>query len=86
MACGAPVLTSRSSSLAEIGEGAALLADPTDEKALADALHALATDAALRDRLRTLGLERARSFSWERTGRETVAAYQEAYDEVRRRP
>jgi glycosyltransferase involved in cell wall biosynthesis len=86
MACGTPVLTSRSSSLAEIGEGAALLADPTDEKALADALHALATDPALRARLRTLGLERARSFSWERTGRETVAAYQEVYDEVRRRP
>jgi glycosyltransferase involved in cell wall biosynthesis len=86
MACGTPVLTSRSSSLAEIGEGAALLADPTDEKALAGALHALATDAGLRENLRTLGLERARAFSWERTGRETAAAYQEVYEEVRRRP
>jgi len=86
MACGTPVLTSRSSSLAEIGEGAALLADPTDEKALAAALHALATDAGLRERLRAQGLERARTFSWERTGRETVAAYQEVYEEVRRRP
>ena len=86
MACGTPVLTSRSSSLAEIGEGAALLADPTDERALAGALHALATDAALREKLRALGLERARAFSWERTGRETVAAYQEVYEEVRRRP
>ena len=86
MACGTPVLTSRSSSLAEIGEGAALLADPMDEKALADALHALATDAELRATLRARGLERARTFSWERTGRETVAAYREVYDEVRRRP
>jgi glycosyltransferase involved in cell wall biosynthesis len=86
MACGTPVLTSRSSSLAEIGEGAALLADPTDEKALAEALHALATDEGLRAKLRALGLERARTFSWERTGRETVAAYQEVYEEVRRRP
>jgi glycosyltransferase involved in cell wall biosynthesis len=86
MACGTPVLTSRSSSLAEIAEGAALLVDPTDEKALADALHALATDEGLRNRLRAQGLERARAFSWERTGRETVAAYQEVYDEVRRRP
>jgi glycosyltransferase involved in cell wall biosynthesis len=85
MSCGTPVLTSRSSSLEEIGEGAALLADPTDEKALAEALHALATDDALRANLRRLGLERARAFSWERTGRETVAAYQEVYDEVRRR-
>lgn len=86
MACGTPVLTSRSSSLAEIAEGAALLADPTDERALAEALHALATDEGLRKTLRAQGLERARAFSWERTGRETVAAYQEVYDEVRRRP
>ena len=86
MACGTPVLTSRSSSLAEIAEGAALLADPTDEKALADALHALATDEGLRASLRARGLERARAFSWQRTGRETVEAYQEVYDEVRRRP
>ena len=86
MACGTPVLTSRSSSLAEIGEGAALLADPADEKALAEALHALATDEPLRGRLRALGLERARAFSWERTGRETAAAYREVYEEVRRRP
>jgi glycosyltransferase involved in cell wall biosynthesis len=87
MACGTPVLTSRSSSLAEIGgEGAALLADPSDEKALADGLVALATDEALRTRLRARGLERARDFSWERTGRETAAVYQEVYDEVRRRP
>jgi len=86
MACGTPVLTSRSSSLAEIGEGAALLADPADEKGLADALLSLATDEGLRERLRALGLERARAFSWERTGRETVEAYREVYDEVRRRP
>jgi glycosyltransferase involved in cell wall biosynthesis len=86
MACGTPVLTSRSSSLSEIAEGAALLVDPADEKGLAEALRALATDGGLRARLRALGLERARAFSWERTGRETVAAYQEVYDEVRRRP
>jgi glycosyltransferase involved in cell wall biosynthesis len=86
MACGTPVLTSRSSSLSEIACGAALLADPEDEQGLAEALRALATDEALRARLRALGLERARAFSWERTGRETVAAYGEVYDEVRRRP
>jgi glycosyltransferase involved in cell wall biosynthesis len=86
MACGTPVLTSRCSSLAEIGEGAALLVDPTDERALAEALCALATDEPLRSKLRAAGLQRARSFSWERTGRETAAAYRDVYDEVRRRP
>jgi glycosyltransferase involved in cell wall biosynthesis len=78
MSCGAPVLTSRSSSMAEIGAGAALLADPGDEAALADGMHALATDRALRGDLRARGLRRAAAFSWDRTARETVAAYQEA--------
>jgi glycosyltransferase involved in cell wall biosynthesis len=83
MACGTPVLTSRSSSLAEIGEGAALLVDPHDERAIADGLEALATDRVLHARLAAEGRKRAQSYSWERTGRETVAAYREAYDEAR---
>jgi len=83
MACGAPVLTSNTSSLVEIGEGAALLVDPHDERAIADGLMALATDPALRQRLIAQGRQRATTYSWERTGRETVAAYLEAYDEAR---
>jgi glycosyltransferase involved in cell wall biosynthesis len=78
MACGTPVLTSRSSSLAEIGEGAALLVDPRDEEEMAEALSALATRAALREDLRARGRARAAEFTWERTARETVAAYRDA--------
>ena len=85
MACGTPVLTSRSSSLTEIADGAALLADPLDEAALADGLRALATDDALRADLRARGLRRAASFSWERTGRETAEAYREAWEDRRGR-
>jgi glycosyltransferase involved in cell wall biosynthesis len=78
MACGAPVLTSRSSSLAEIGEGAALLVDPRDETEMAEGLRTLATRAELREDLRRRGRARAAEFSWERTARETMAAYREA--------
>jgi glycosyltransferase involved in cell wall biosynthesis len=78
MACGTPVLTSRSSSLAEIGAGAALLVDPRDEGALADGLRTLGEDGALRADLSARGLARAGEFSWERTARETLAAYREA--------
>lgn len=85
MACGTPVLTSRGSSLEEISEGAALLVDPLDEAALASGLEALATDEELRRGLGARGRERAAQYSWERTGRETVAAYQEAYEEARAR-
>jgi glycosyltransferase involved in cell wall biosynthesis len=84
MACGAPVLTSRSSSLTEIAEGAAVLVDPLDEKALAEAFAALAADAGLRRELRARGLARAATFTWDRTGRETVEAYREVYEELRR--
>lgn len=78
MSCGAPVLTSNTTSLAEIGEGAALLVDPLDTKALADGLRSLAQDPALRERLRTLGFARAASFSWRETGRRTLEAYRRA--------
>jgi glycosyltransferase involved in cell wall biosynthesis len=78
MACGTPVLTSRGSSLQEIGAGAALLVDPQREEAIADALVALASDATLRAQLRERGRRRAAEFSWDRTARETVAAYREA--------
>lgn len=85
MACGTPVLTSRSSSLAEIAEGSALLVDPEDETALAEGLRALSGDPELRRALAHRGLERAAAYSWERTGRETVAAYRAVYEETRAR-
>ncbi len=80
MACGAPVLTSASSSMAEVAEGAALLVDPTDVDAIAEGLHALATDASLRQDLRERGKRRVSAYSWERTGRETAQAYVEALE------
>lgn len=85
MACGTPVLTSRSSSLLEIAEGNALLVDPLDENDLASGLDALATDAGLRSELGARGKARAAAYSWERTGRETAAAYREVHDEQRAR-
>jgi glycosyltransferase involved in cell wall biosynthesis len=83
MACGTPVLTSHSSSLAEIAEGAARLVDPTDEAALTAGLLALATDRDLAADLAARGRARAASFSWDRTGRETAAAYREAFEDAR---
>ena len=78
MACGTPVLTSNTTSLAEIGEGAALLVDPLDEHAMTMGLLSLARDADLRADLRERGLARAASLSWDETGRRTIAAYRKA--------
>lgn len=72
MACGAPVLTSTTSSLPEVAGDAALLADPHDIAALADGLARLHADEALRSDLRQRGRQRAARFTWERCAEETV--------------
>ena len=78
MACGTPVLTSNTTSLGEIGEGAALLVDPLDTAAISAGLRTLARSRELREDLRKKGLARAASFSWAETGRKTLAAYRQA--------
>lgn len=78
MACGTPVLTSNTTSLGEIGEGAALLVDPLDVNAICAGLRELARSGERREELRALGLARAATFSWSETGRKTLAAYRKA--------
>ena len=78
MACGTPVITSHATSLAEIGSGAALLIDPHDTDEICAALLRIAMDAGLRATLRTQGLARAASYSWDRTGALTIDAYRRA--------
>ena len=70
---GVPVLSSTHSSLPEVAGDAALLVDPTDEQAIADAMLRLSRDAALRQRLIEAGYANVRRFSWEKAARETLA-------------
>lgn len=78
MACGAPVVASNLSSLPEVVGDAGLLADPWDPDAFGGALLRVLRDAGLRDALRARGLERARTFTWGRTARETLRGYEAA--------
>jgi glycosyltransferase involved in cell wall biosynthesis len=75
LACGTPVVASNASSLPEALGDAALLVDPRDVVALADALDAALGDAALRDRLRAAGPAQARRFSWRQMAEQTLAVY-----------
>ena len=79
MACGVPVVTSNTSSLPEIAGDAALLVDPLDERALADAIARVIGDDPLAEDLRRRGRARARHFSWDETARLTVAGYHAAF-------
>lgn len=78
MACGAPVLTSSTTSVPEVCGDAAVLADPEDEAALARALVELCADAARRDELRRRGIERAKLFSWRRVAETMLDVWNEA--------
>lgn len=70
MACGVPVVCSNASSLPEVAGDAALLVDPTDVEAWAQALHRVLTDASLRQRLIACGARQVTRFSWERCARQ----------------
>ncbi|MCU0892881.1 MAG: glycosyltransferase [Rhodospirillales bacterium] len=67
MLCGCPVVASDIPALRETCGEAALYCDPHEPKSLAAQIRALACDPDLRSKLRTLGLARARGFSWNRS-------------------
>ena len=77
MGSGTPCVTSNVTSLPEVAGDAALMVDPHDTAAMADAVLSLLGDDALYADLRQRGLDRARLFTWERTARETLAVYRE---------
>jgi len=78
MACGTPVLTSRTSCLPEIAGDAAICVDPHSTEAIAEGIARVLGDAATADRLRRKGLERARRFTWEHSALQTLHAYRQA--------
>ncbi len=77
MACGAPVLTSNSTALAEVAGDAAVLADSRDAQALGEAMIRVLEDEPLRAALKVKGFDRAKQFSWEKAATQTVALYGE---------
>jgi glycosyltransferase involved in cell wall biosynthesis len=67
MACGAPVIATRTGAIPEYAQDAAVLVEPADREALRDALRRLLSDRALRDELCRKGPERAKLYRWERS-------------------
>jgi glycosyltransferase involved in cell wall biosynthesis len=77
MASGTPVVTSNVSSLPEVAGDAAVLVDPLDPAAIAEGIHRVLVNPALRQELRSKGLARARQFSWEQSVRRVRQIYGE---------
>jgi len=72
MACGTPVICSNASSLPEVGGDAALLVDPLDVDAWANAMQQILWDPGLRAALVERGMEQVQRVSWERGASEVL--------------
>jgi alpha-1,3-rhamnosyl/mannosyltransferase len=73
LAAGAPTITSKVSSLPEVGGDAVRYVDPRDVTELAAVTRELLASPEERQRLASAGRDRAASFSWERTADATLA-------------
>ncbi len=73
-----PVIASNTTSLPEVAGDAALLVDPQDEEAIADAMRCVAEDDGLANRLKVRGYERATFFTWDKTAEMTLRSYKYA--------
>jgi glycosyltransferase involved in cell wall biosynthesis len=78
MACGTPVVISEAAALVETAGDAGLSFDPLDVGDMARSLTLALDDAGLRARMRALGLERARFFSWDQVAARVLAVLVEA--------
>ncbi|MCS7025552.1 MAG: glycosyltransferase family 4 protein [Bryobacteraceae bacterium] len=77
MASGTPVVTSNVSSLPEVTGDAAVVVNPENVFDIARGMKEVLLDENLRSRLVKAGLEQARRFSWERTAKQVLRAYEE---------
>lgn len=77
MACGTPVVVSKTGALPELAGDAGILVDPSDPSDMANAIWRMWTDDVFRADRAERALRRAKSFSWEKCARETLDLLEE---------
>jgi len=77
MAHGTPVVTSNTSSLPEVAGNAALLVNPENVFEIRRGLQRVLLDPALRERMKQLGYEQAKRFSWTASVSRILEIYRE---------
>ena len=78
MACGAPVIATRTGAIADYAEGAALLISPASRADLREAIVRMLGDTGLRRELRASGPERASHYRWDESARTMTRLLAEA--------
>ena len=76
MACGCPVAAFRNSSIPEVVDAAGVMVEDGDAEALGNAVTEIMREP---ERWKRAGLQRARHFSWEKTARATISAYESVF-------
>lgn len=67
MQCGCPVISSKTSSMPEVGGEAALYIDPENTSEITSAIEQVLSDSLLQEKMKKSGIERAKEFSWEKS-------------------
>ncbi|MEX1238610.1 MAG: glycosyltransferase family 1 protein [Cyclobacteriaceae bacterium] len=83
MACGAPVITSRISSMPEIAADAAMLINPLNTDEIAEAMLALSSNERMRNTKIDAGLSNAKRFNWKKSAEQVLRLYETVLQEVR---
>lgn len=73
--CGTPVITSKVSSMPEVGGEGVLLVDPNSTSEISQAIKTLTTNSNLAQTQINKGFENVKKFSWEKCARETAEVY-----------
>lgn len=79
MSCGAPVITSNTTSIPEVVSDCGVLINPHSKDSLSKAIVRVINNPELRLKLSLLGLKHSESFSWNNTVLETIKAYNSIY-------
>ena len=82
MRCGAPVITSNTSSMPEVSGGAAMIIDPYKPEEITAAMQKILTDQKVREELILKGFEQSRKFSWEAMAGDVLKLYEQVFQKT----
>ncbi len=82
MACGCPVICSKTSALPEVAGDAAKYIDPYSETDFGEAIEEVLGNSGLRSDLIERGLKQAAKFRWQETARKVIEVYKKMMEEA----
>jgi glycosyltransferase involved in cell wall biosynthesis len=84
MACGAPTIGSNTTSIPEVIGSVEALFNPSSVQSIADKIARILRNDGLRNHLREHGLRQAKTFSWDKTAKRAIAAFETLHSQKTR--